>query len=159
MQTLSVPKLPCRPESSLIPSLGDRKYRVAEGYLTPFFYNTLLMPQPPERIREFHFMPDDYGLQWHIRYDSGREECIFLPTCGIRASQLLGREGDYLRICAASACWTEDHVLEAELKWTESCFTKKLRFTFSEEGLQVEDRSMKPVVAKAPDTHVRIELQ
>ena len=159
MQTLSVPKLPCKPESSLIPSLGDRKYRVAEGYLTPFFYNTLLMPQPPEGIREFHFVPDDYGLQWHIRYDSDREECIFLPTCGIWASQLLGREGDYLRICAASACWTEDHVLEAELKWTESCFTKKLRFTFSDEGLQVEDRSMKPVVAKAPDTHVRIELQ
>ena len=158
MKTLSVPKLPCKPNSSLLPALRERKYRVAGGYLTPYFYNTLLMSTPPEGIREFFLEPDDYGLRWQIRYDSGREECILLPTCGTWATQLLGRSEDNLRACAASAYWAEDRGLEAELKWTESCFTKKLRFVFSDEGLEIEDRSMKPVVAKAPDTYVQIEL-
>ena len=130
---------------------------MTEGYFTPYFYNPML--NKPEGLAGFTFAEDDYGLIWKVRYESGRTEEIRLTTYGSWHTQVLGRPEDYVRLCAAGAWWQDATTLAVELKWVETCFTKRIWFAFQPEGLEVTEEKMRSVVSKIPDQVIRVERE
>ena len=157
MRTLCTPQLPCRPRHGVPASALTAFYRVTEGYFTPYFYNPML--NKPEGLAGFTFAEDDYGLIWKVRYESGRTEEIRLTTYGSWHTQVLGRPEDYVRLCAAGAWWQDATTLAVELKWVETCFTKRIWFAFQPEGLEVTEEKMRGVVSKILDQVIRVERE
>lgn len=134
LKTLRTPAPAYRPHSPLIPEISGKRYVMVSGEVSPNFHGMFDRPGD-DGVAEFSLDFDNYGCVWNTLLRNGKRESLRIATYGDRFTNLMGEPGDQHQLVVTDGAWTADNVFAVNLRWAETCLTKRLTFTF--EGADV----------------------
>ena len=94
--------------------------------------------EPVSPITDFSFAFDSYGCIWNVNGPNGTQ-AVRIATNGCRFTNLVGKAEDQTQLLVCDGAWTEEDTFAVNLRWAETCLTKKLVFHFDCDGVTVED--------------------
>lgn len=137
LRSLNLPNPLCAPFSEMVPRISGKTYVVESGILSAEIHNPM-SGVPVRPVDEFSLVFDDYGCVWNTSGPAGTQ-AIRITTNGCRFSNLMGGPGDATQMLVCDGAWREPAVFAANLRWAETCLTKKLVFRFDGDTLVIED--------------------
>lgn len=137
LRRLNLPNPAYQPFSSTIEKINGRTFTVESGVLSAENWN-FMAGTPVPAIERFSFAFDSYGCVWNIQ-SSGQSQAIRIGTNGCRFTNLLGGPEDQTQLLVCDGAWTQEDAFTVNLRWAETCLTKKLVFRFGENGVTIED--------------------
>lgn len=143
-----------QPESSWIEKVCGKTYEVLppeekeeEAPKGPF-----PAPKPSLDIRQVSFMDpkkapgaksfrmdfNEYGCDLTLTFED-HEDVVPIATYGDRMTALLNAPDAQTRLIATDGAWTVENEFTVNIRWTETCFVKQLKFQFDEAGCTIVD--------------------
>lgn len=137
LRRLNLPNPVVRQQSSLAAQLNGRVFTVESGVLSAEVYN-FMSGKDICPVETFSFLFNSYGCEW-ITQSAEESRKIFVSTVGSRFANIVGGQQDQTRLLVCDGAWTEECVFEMNLRWVETCFTKRLTFRFADGKVYIED--------------------
>ena len=137
LRRLNLPNPVVRQQSSLAAQLNGRVFTVESGVLSAEIYN-FMSGKDICPVETFSFLFNSYGCEW-ITQSAEESRKIFVSTVGSRFANIVGGQQDQTRLLVCDGAWTEECVFEMNLRWVETCFTKRLTFRFADGKVYIED--------------------
>ena len=141
MSSLSLPHPVFQPESSLIPEICGKTFRVKEGNLDIRLFN-FMSPAAIDRVLYFRLCFESNAAVLGMAYESGKEECVRISTNGTWFTNLMGEDDEVTRLLVTDGAWTADNEFTVNARWVETCFAKKLVFTFDGSLCTIRDEGV-----------------
>ena len=79
-----------------------------------------------------------------LLFRQGEQVPVRVATYGGRFTNLVKRPEDQVQMLVTSGSWLAEDTFQIVCRWTQTCFTKKLNFRFTQEGFTVEAVSNSP---------------
>ena len=137
MRCLNLPNPVFQPFSPIALKISGRTYTVQSGVLSTEIFN-FMSGEPVSPITDFSFAFDSYGCIWNANGPNGTQ-AVRIATNGCRFTNLVGKAEDQTQLLVCDGAWTEEDTFAVNLRWAETCLTKKLVFHFDCDGVTVED--------------------
>ena len=137
MRCLNLPNPVFQPLSPIASKISGRTYTVQSGVLSTEIFN-FMSGEPVSPITDFSFAFDSYGCIWNVNGPNGTQ-AVRIATNGCRFTNLVGKAEDQTQLLVCDGAWTEEDTFAVNLRWAETCLTKKLVFHFDCDGVTVED--------------------
>ena len=137
MRCLNLPNPVFQPLSPIASKISGRTYTVQSGVLSTEIFN-FMSGEPVSPITDFSFAFDSYGCIWNVNGPNGTQ-AVRIATNGCRFTNLVGKAEDQTQLLVCDGAWTEEDTFAVNLRWAETCLTKKLVFHFDCDGITVED--------------------
>ena len=140
LRTLNTPNPAYKPYSPMIPEITGKRYQITQGRLTPEVVSFMGGATVLEAAScSFDF--DNYGCVWNITTPEGEQVPVRVATYGGRFTNLVKRPEDQVQMLVTSGSWLAEDTFQIVCRWTQTCFTKKVNFRFTQEGFTVEGAS------------------
>lgn len=149
MASLALPNPRYSPQSSYLPRISGKKYVLTEGSFSLKLFS-FMVPAKPDPCVSFRLTFEPGGAVLHMVHENGKAEELRIATNGTRFTNLCGPESELTRQLLLDGAWTEDHTFLVNARWVETCFVKKLAFTFEGNTCTIAEVGNKPVFGELP---------
>lgn len=137
LRRLNLPNPVVRPQSPLAARMNGRVFTVESGVLSAEVYN-FMSGKDICPVETFSFAFGTYGCEWITQSADGSQK-IFVSTAGSRFANIVGGEKEQTRLLVCDGAWMGEYIFEMNLRWVETCFTKRLTFRFEGDKVYIED--------------------
>ena len=139
MRQLALDRPAYQPFSSMIEKINGKRFEIESGKIS-FELFSFMAGKAANDIKAITFNFDNYGIKCDYETAKGCES-IRIATDGERARNIMGKPEDCTQILLCDAHWAKENELVVHARWVETCLTKTLVFTFTEDGFTAKEDS------------------
>ena len=158
MSCLSLPHPPFAPESSLIPEVNGRCWKLQEGNLDLRLFN-FMNPSEPDRCCSFSLCFESSLAVLTLKYESGAQECVNIGLGGNYITNLMGDDSAVTRLLLCSGAWLSDREFTLFGRWVETCFGKELVFAFEDGRCVITEKGVRSPFGPEPKPGVYVPAE
>ncbi len=137
---LNTPVAAYKPYSPMIEKINGKTFKMISGAYA-LGNRGMFGGGGASKMAEFRLDFDNYGCNWVSKNEAGEETQLRIATFGGRFTNLLQKPEDQTRLVCTDAAWISDNEFKVNMRWAETCMTKRLVFRFEDNKVTLDEES------------------